>query len=92
MEYLRRDDCIFRMSRYWSTVSVGTLVGGLLCDERCWFFTCSSFLSELIDPGFMYFGFPTKPLKISSLPINQKATQRTRCVAQSHRDSFNGWL
>jgi hypothetical protein len=37
----------------------------------------TSFLSELIDPRFMYFGFPTKPLKLSTLLVNQKETQHT---------------
>jgi hypothetical protein len=44
----------------------------------------SSILSEFIDPGFMSIGFPTKPLKLSALLVNQKATQHTECVAQSH--------
>jgi hypothetical protein len=43
------------------------------------------FYSEiLIDPGFMSFRFPTKPLKLSSLLVNQKETQHIECVTQSH--------
>jgi hypothetical protein len=41
-------------------------------------------MSELLDPGFMSFGFPTKLLKLSALLVNQKAMQHTECVAQSH--------
>jgi hypothetical protein len=42
------------------------------------------YIFNLIDPGFMSTGVPTKPLKLSALLVNQKATQCTECTAQSH--------
>jgi hypothetical protein len=35
----------------------------------------------LLTQGSCLFGFPTKPIKLLALLVNQKATQLTKCVA-----------
>ena len=44
----------------------------------------SLYYLSLLTQGSCLFGFPKKPLKLLALLVNQKATQHTKCISQSH--------
>jgi len=53
--------------------------------QGCWF---NLSFTSWVDLGLEFNMFPTKPSKLSSLLVNQKATLHTDCITQSHPRSL----